>query len=194
MSMLVEMKDPYTSGHQKGVAHLACAIAEEMELPRETVSCIRIASTLHDLGKLSIPTEILSKPGLLSEHEVDFLKTHPRAAYDILESIEFPWPIARVILQHHERMDGSGYPQGLKGEEISMEARIVAVSDVVEATASRRPYRASKGVEVALEAIQEGAGVIYDGDVVKACVRLFKEKGFSLLDHDSLTIGADFAI
>lgn len=194
MSMLVEMKDPYTSGHQKGVAHLACAIAEEMGLPEETVSCIRIASTLHDLGKLSIPTEILSKPGPLSEYEVDFLKTHPRAAYDILESIEFPWPIAKVILQHHERMDGSGYPQGLKGEDISIEARIVAVSDVVEATASRRPYRASKGVEVALKAIREGAGVIYDEEVVEACVRLFHDKGFSLLDHDSLTIGADFAI
>lgn len=194
MSLLVEMKDPYTSGHQKGVAHLASAIGEEMGLPKERVECIKIASTLHDLGKLSIPTEILSKPGPLSKYEVNFLKTHPKAGYDILESIEFPWPIAKVILEHHERMDGSGYPNGLKGEDISLEARIIAVSDVVEATASRRPYRASKGTEVALDAIREGSGLIYDSKVVEACIRLFHEKGFTLLDHDSLLIGADFAI
>ena len=125
---------------------------------------------------------------------MNFLKTHPKAGYDILESIEFPWPIAKVILEHHERMDGSGYPNGLKGEEISMEARIIAVSDVVEATASRRPYRASKGIEVALDAVRDGSGIIYDSNVVEACIRLFHEKGFSLLDHDSLFIGADFAI
>ena len=194
MSLLVEMKDPYTSGHQKGVAHLACAIGEEMGLPKERVECIKISSTLHDLGKLSVPTEILSKPGPLSEYEIDFLKTHPKAGYEILESIEFPWPIARVILEHHERLDGSGYPKGLKGEQISLEARIIAVSDVVEATASRRPYRASKGIEVALDAIRQGSGIIYDASVVEACVTLFKEKGFTLLDHDSLFIGADFAI
>lgn len=194
MSLLVEMKDPYTSGHQKGVAHLACAIAEEMGLEENSIDCIRIASTLHDLGKLSIPTEILSKPGPLSEYEVDFLKNHPKAAYDILETIEFPWPIADVILQHHERMDGSGYPYGLKGDSISIEARIIAVSDVVEATASRRPYRASKGTEVALDAIQDGAGTIFDINVVDACMRLFHEKGFALLDHDRQLIGADFAI
>jgi PAS domain S-box-containing protein len=194
MSLLVEMKDPYTSGHQKGVAHLACGIGREMGLDNNSIDCIRIASTLHDLGKLSIPTEILSKPGPLSEYEVEFLKTHPQAGYDILESIEFPWPIAKVILQHHERMDGSGYPSGLKGDEIMVEARIIAVADVVEATASRRPYRASKGTEVALEVIEDGAGTLFDPSVVRACISLFHEREFALLDHDSLTVGADFAI
>ena len=194
MSLLVELKDPYTSGHQKGVAHLACAIATEMELEQSRIDCIRIAAKLHDLGKLSIPTEILSKPGTLSEYEIDYLKTHPQTGYDILKSIEFPWPIAKVILQHHERLNGSGYPAGLKKEEIMLEACIIAVADVVEATASRRPYRASRGIEVALDVIEEGSGTIFHPGVVKACIRLFREKSFKLLDHDKQLIGADFAI
>ncbi len=194
MSLLVEMKDPYTSGHQRGVSHLARSIAVEMGLSQERIDCIRIASTLHDLGKLSIPTEILSKPGPLSEYEVSFLKTHPKAGYDILGAIEFPWPIADVILQHHERLDGSGYPYGLRENEIMLEARILAVADVVEATASRRPYRASRGVEVAMEAIKNGSGTLFDPDVVKACLSLFTEHGYALIDHDSQIVDPDFAI
>lgn len=194
MSLLVEMKDPYTSGHQTGVAHLACAIGEEMGLSPDRIDCIRIAATLHDIGKLSIPTEILSKPGTLSENEFCFLKTHPKAGYDILKSIEFPWPVAEVILQHHERLDGSGYPDGLKGRDIMLEAKVIAVSDVVEATASRRPYRESLGIEEALNAVSEGAGIIYDAEAVRACIRLFKEKKFSLLDHDSMLVGTKIIV
>lgn len=191
MSFLVEMKDPYTSGHQKGVSLLACAIAREMGLDEETIHCIRIAGSLHDLGKLNVPLEVLSKPGVLNDFEIDFLKTHPRAGYDILKSIEFPWPIAEVVLQHHERQDGSGYPRGLKGDEVRVEARIIAVADVVEATASRRPYRASRGINIALEAVREGSGTVYDKEVVDNCLKLFLEKGFTLIDHDGETIRAD---
>jgi PAS domain S-box-containing protein len=194
MSFLVEIKDPYTSGHQKGVSLLACAIGKEMGLNEDTIDCIRIASSLHDLGKLNVPLEVLSKPGSLNDFEIEFLRTHPRAGYDILKSIEFPWPIAEVILQHHERKDGSGYPNGLKGDEIRIEARIIAVADVVEATASRRPYRASRGINVALEAVNEGAGTVFDKEAVDCCLRLFLEKGFSLIDHDGETIRADVNI
>ncbi len=184
MSLLVEMKDPYTAGHQKGVALLACAIGREMNLDDNTIDCLRIASTLHDLGKLNVPLEILNKPGPLSEFEMDFLRTHPGAGYDILKAVEFPWPIAEVIRQHHERQDGSGYPRGLKGDEIMIEASIIAVADVVEAVASRRPYRASRGINVALDIIREGYGIHYNKDVVDSCLRLFNEKGFALMDHD----------
>ncbi len=185
MSLLVGMKDPYTSGHQKGVALLACAIGQEMGLNEETIDCLRIASTLHDLGKLNIPLEILNKPGSLNKFEIDFLRTHPKAGYDILKTVEFPWPIAEVIHQHHERQDGSGYPRGLKDDEIMMEARIIAVADVVDAVASRRPYRASKGINVALEVIREGAGTVFDKEVVNSCLGLFYEKKFTLVDHGS---------
>lgn len=194
MSLLVELKDPYTSGHQKGVAHLACGIANEMDLDQSRIDCIRIAAKLHDLGKLSIPTEILSKPGALSEYEIEYLKTHPQTGFDILKSVEFPWPIAKAILQHHERIDGTGYPSGLINGEIMLEACIIAVADVVEATASRRPYRASRGIEVALDVIEEGSGTMFHPQVVRACLKLFREKGFKLLDHDQQIIGADFAI
>ncbi len=184
MSLLVEMKDPYTAGHQKGVALLACAIGRDMGLDDNTIDCLRIASTLHDLGKLNVPLEILNKPGPLNEFEMDFLRTHPGAGYDILKAVEFPWPIAEVIRQHHEREDGSGYPRGLKGDDIMIEASIIAVADVVEAVASRRPYRASRGVNVALDVIQEGYGIHFNKDVVDSCIRLFNEKGFTLIDHD----------
>ncbi len=187
MSLLVEMKDPYTSGHQKGVAHLACAIGREMNLDEDTIDCLRIASTLHDLGKMNVPLEILNKPGPLNEFEMDFLRTHPGAGYDILKAVEFPWPIAEVIRQHHERQDGSGYPRGLKGNEIMIEASIIAVSDVVEAVASRRPYRASMGIDVAINVIQEGRGTFFNEEVVDCCMKLFNEKGFSLIDHDKKT-------
>ncbi|MCK5786971.1 MAG: PAS domain S-box protein, partial [Candidatus Sabulitectum sp.] len=194
MSLLVEMKDPYTSGHQKGVALLACAIGRDMGLDDDTIDCIRIASTLHDLGKLNVPLEILNKPGPLNEFEMDFLRTHPGAGYDILKAIEFPWPVAEVIHQHHEREDGSGYPRGLKGDEIMTEARIIAVADVVEAVASRRPYRASLGIDVALEIIREGYGTTFNEEVVDSCLKLFNEKGFTLIDHDQATAKADFTL
>ncbi|MCD6587446.1 MAG: PAS domain S-box protein [Candidatus Fermentibacteraceae bacterium] len=192
MSLLVEMKDPYTSGHQKGVALLACAIGREMGLDDDTIDCLRIASTLHDLGKLNVPLEILNKPGPLNEFEMDFLKTHPGAGYDILKAVEFPWPIAEVIHQHHERQDGSGYPRGLKGDEIMIEASIIAVADVVEAVASRRPYRASMGVEAALDIILDGRGTFFREDVVDSCLRLFREKGFTLIDHDKRVVQTQF--
>ncbi|MEA3265902.1 MAG: PAS domain S-box protein, partial [Candidatus Fermentibacteria bacterium] len=184
MSLLVEMKDPYTAGHQKGVALLACAIGRDMGLDNNTIDCLRIASTLHDLGKLNVPLEILNKPGPLNEFEMDFLRTHPGAGYDILKAVEFPWPIAEVIRQHHEREDGSGYPRGLKGDEIMIEASIISVADVVEAVASRRPYRPSRGIGVALDVIKEGYGIHFNKDVVDSCIRLFNEKGFTLIDHD----------
>ncbi len=192
MSMLVEMKDPYTAGHQKGVALLACAIGRQMNLSDDTIDCLRISSTLHDLGKLNVPLEILNKPGPLSKFEMNFLKTHPEAGYDILKAVEFPWPIADVIHQHHERQDGSGYPQGLKGHQIMIEASIIAVADVVEAVASRRPYRAGKGVNVALEIIKEGSGTFFHEEVVKNCIILFEEKGFTLIDHDKNATRTDF--
>gem|GEM_PF-1146133 len=192
MSLLVEMKDPYTSGHQKGVSLLACAIGREMGLDEDTIDCIRIASTLHDLGKLNVPLEILNKPGPLNEFEMDFLKTHPGAGYDILKTVEFPWPIAEVIHQHHERQDGSGYPRGLKSGEIMIEASIIAVADVVEAVASRRPYRASMGVEAALDIILDGRGTFFREDVVDSCLRLFREKGFTLIDHDKRVVQTQF--
>jgi len=192
MSLLVEMKDPYTSGHQKGVSLLACAIGKEMGLNDDTIDCIRIASTLHDLGKLNVPLEILNKPGPLNEFEMDFLRTHPGAGYDILKAVEFPWPIAEVIHQHHERQDGSGYPRGLKGDEIMIEASIIAVADVVEAVASRRPYRASMGVEAALDTVLDGRGTHFREDVVDNCLRLFREKGFTLIDHDERVVQTQF--
>jgi PAS domain S-box-containing protein len=192
MSLLVEMKDPYTSGHQKGVALLACAIGEEMGLDDDTIDCLRIASTLHDLGKLNVPLEILNKPGPLNEFEMDFLRTHPGAGYDILKTVEFPWPIAEVIRQHHERQDGSGYPRGLKGDEITIEASIIAVADVVEAVASRRPYRASMGIEAALDIVLDGRGTFFKESVVDSCLRLFREKGFTLIDHDKRVVQTQF--
>jgi PAS domain S-box-containing protein/putative nucleotidyltransferase with HDIG domain len=192
MSLLVEMKDPYTSGHQKSVADLACSIATEMGLTDDSIRCLRIAAVLHDLGKFRVPLEILSKPGALSSFEVEFLKTHPSAGYDILKSIEFPWPVAEIVLQHHERMNGSGYPQGLKGQDILLEARIIAVADVVEATASRRPYRASRGIEKALESVEEGSGILYDPAVVSCCLMLFRERGYQLPEHENPDIRTDF--
>ncbi len=194
MSLLVEMKDPYTAGHQKGVALLATAIGREMGLDDDTIDCLRIASTLHDLGKLNVPLEILNKPGPLNNFEMDFLRTHPGAGYDILKAVEFPWPIAEVIYQHHERQDGSGYPRGLKGDEIMIEASIIAVADVVEAVASRRPYRASRGIDVALEVVLEGADTHFSREVVECCLKLFREKEFALIDHDKTNSQNNFVI
>ncbi len=178
VSSMTEARDPYTSGHQRRVASLARHIAKEMGLPQESIDAIRTAGAIHDIGKISVPAEILSKPSRLSDPERGLIRNHPITAYEILKDIEFPWPVAEIIRQHHERMDGSGYPRGLKGEEILMEARVLAVSDVVEAIASHRPYRPSLGIETALQEIEERKGTLYDADVVDACLRLFREKKF----------------
>ncbi|MBW4055690.1 MAG: PAS domain S-box protein [Proteobacteria bacterium] len=175
----VEMRDPYTAGHQRRVARLACAIAGEMSLPADRINGIRTAAIVHDIGKLSVPVEILSKPGRLSEAEQSLLKTHPQAGYEILDGIEFPWPIARIVQQHHERIDGSGYPLGLQGDEILLEAQILTVADVVEATSSYRPYRPANGIAVALAEITAYRCSRYDPDIVDACLGLFN-KGFML--------------
>ncbi len=149
MALAIEKRDPYTSGHQRRVASLADAVAREMKLPQDQVDGIRIAAMLHDIGKISIPGEILSKPGRLTEPEMAMIREHPQTGYDILKGIEFPWPVAQIVLQHHERMDGSGYPRGLSGEEIHLGARILMVADTYEAMVSHRPYRASRGSEKA---------------------------------------------
>jgi len=181
LTSAVEMKDPYTAGHQQGVARLACAIAKEMGLPEEQIEGIRIAGLIHDIGKITVPAEILSRPGPLNDLEYGIVKTHAQAGYEILNGpIELPWPVAQIVLQHHERMDGSGYPQGLSGEEILLEARILAVADVVEAMASDRPYRSARGIDKALEEISRNKGVLYDPEVVDACLKLFTEKKFTL--------------
>jgi PAS domain S-box-containing protein len=175
----LEKRDPYTAGHQRQVAKLAHTIAQEMHLPREAVEGIYMGSLIHDVGKIYVPAEILSRPGKLSEAEFNLIKAHPQVGYDIVKGIEFPWPVAKMILQHHERLDGSGYPQGLKGDEISLEARILAVADVVEAMASHRPYRPGLGLDKALEEISRNRGALYDSQAVDVCLRLFREKGFS---------------
>ena len=174
----VETRDPYTAGHQQRVAELACAIANEMGLHDDQAYGIRMGGLIHDLGKISIPAEILSKPGRITAIEFDLIKTHPKVGYDILRPIEFPWPIAQMVLQHHERMNGSGYPAGLSGDGILLEARILGVADVVEAMASHRPYRPARGIDKALKEISENKGSLYDSYVVDACLNLFMEKGF----------------
>ena len=178
ISLTVEIRDPYTAGHQNRVTNLACAIATEMGLLEDKIDAIRMAGIIHDLGKIAVPAEILAKPGRINEHEFSIIKSHPQVGYDILKGVEFPWPIAQIVYQHHERMDGSGYPRGLSGEEIMMEARILSVADVVEAMASHRPYRPALGIDTALEEISQNRGALYDPDVVDACLKVFKEKGF----------------
>ena len=180
MARIVEIRDPYTAGHQQRVAALARAIAVELHVPQDQVAGLYMAGSIHDVGKISVPAEILSKPGRLSDLEFDMIKAHSFIGYDILSGIEFPWPIADIVLQHHERMDGSGYPKGLAGEDIRLEARILGVADVVEAMASHRPYRPARGQDAALEEISQNKGVLYDPQVADACLRLFAEKGFKL--------------
>ena len=175
MAMTVEMRDPYTAGHQRQVADLASAIAEKMGIPREQIDSIHLAGTIHDIGKMQVPTEILSKCGKLTELEFDMIKTHSQAGYDILKTIEFQWPIAEFVLQHHERMDGSGYPSGLKAESILIEARILSVADVVDAIVPHRPYRPALGIEKAQEEIFDNRGIVYDSDVVDACLSIISE-------------------
>jgi len=154
------------------------AIAQEMKLPEDKIEGIRIAALVHDIGKINIPAEILSNPSKLNEMEFSLIKNHPKVGYDILRKIDFPWPVAQIVFQHHERLDGSGYPQGLKVEKILLEARIMAVADVVEAISSHRPYRPALGIDKALEEISKNKGILYDLEVVNACLKLFKEKEF----------------
>jgi PAS domain S-box-containing protein/putative nucleotidyltransferase with HDIG domain len=180
MALIVETRDPYTAGHQRRVANLARAISSEMGLSNEEIEGIRIAGIIHDMGKILVPAEILSKPGRLTENEFGIIKSHPQVGYDILNNIDFPWPVAEIVLQHHERLDGSGYPQGLLQDKTLLEAKILAVADVVEAMASHRPYRPALGVDKALEEISRNSGTLYDPEVVDACLRLFNEKGFRL--------------
>jgi PAS domain S-box-containing protein len=181
MVSVIEARDPYTAGHQLRVADLARAIATEMGLDQEKIDGIQLAGSIHDIGKLSIPAEILSKPTKLTKIEFSMIKEHPGSGYEILKNVESPWPLAQVAYQHHERMDGSGYPKNLKGEEIIMEARIMAVADVVEAMASHRPYRAALGIEAALEEIEKNKGILYDATVADACLKLFREKNYKLI-------------
>ena len=180
MISAIEMRDPYTAGHQSRVADVARAIATDMGLSQEIIDGIRMAGTIHDIGKLSIPAEILTKPTKLTNIEYSLIKEHSQSGYEMLKNVESPWPLAEIAYQHHERMNGTGYPRNMKGDEILVEARILAVADVVEAMASHRPYRASLGIEAALEEIEKNKGVIYDDAVVNACLKLFREKGYKL--------------
>ncbi len=176
----VETRDPYTAGHQRRVAALASAIAREMGLTEDRVHGLYLAASIHDLGKIRIPAEVLSKPGLLNTFEYELVKTHAQTGYDIIKDVQFPWPIAQMVLQHHERLDGSGYPQKLKGEQILLEARILAVADVVEAMSSYRPYRPGLGLDAALDEITKKRGVLYDPVAVDSCTVLLREKKFVL--------------
>jgi HD-GYP domain-containing protein (c-di-GMP phosphodiesterase class II) len=180
MVSAVEARDPYTAGHQVRSAGLACAIAAEMGLSQEKIDGIRMAGAIHDIGKLSIPAEILTKPSKLTDLEFSLIKEHSSSGNDMLKDVESPWPLAEIIYQHHERIDGSGYPRKLKGEEILIEARILAVSDVVESMASHRPYRPALGIKAALEEIEKNRGMLYDKDVADACLRLFRKKNYQL--------------
>lgn len=178
LSITVEIRDPYTSGHQKRVSKLTRAIAHGMSLPKDTVDNICMASIIHDIGKLSLPAEILSKPGILSDIEFSLIKTHSQSGYDIIKDIGLPYPIADMVLQHHEKIDGSGYPRGLKNDQILLESKIITVADVVEAMASHRPYRPALGIDAALKEIEKYKGILYDPDVVDMCLELFRDRGF----------------
>jgi len=180
LSSIVEKRDPYTAGHQRRVAELACAIAGELNLPEVQIEGIRVAGIIHDIGKINVPAEILSKAGRLSEAEFNIIKTHAQVGKEILEPIDFPWPVAQVVHQHHERLNGTGYPQGLSDGKIILEAKIMAVADVVEAMASHRPYRPALGIEKALEEISNQSGILYDPQVADACRELFDKKGYKL--------------
>ena len=180
MSATVEARDPYTAGHQRRVSDLARAIASEMKLSRDQIDGIRMAGMIHDIGKISVPSEILTKPTRLTALEFELIKTHSEAGFNILKDIEFPWPIARIVLEHHERINGTGYPNGLKGEDILLESKIIAVADVVEAISSNRPYRPAFGITPALDEVSKNSGVLYDKDVAEACLRLFQENRYKM--------------
>jgi PAS domain S-box-containing protein/putative nucleotidyltransferase with HDIG domain len=178
MALTVETRDAYTAGHQRRVTNLARSIAQEMGMNENDVDGLRMAGVIHDLGKISVPGEILNKPGKLTNLEFDLIKIHPQTGFDILKNINFQWPIAQIVLQHHERLDGSGYPHGLRGEDILQEAKILAVSDVVEAMSSHRPYRATLGIDMALDEITTNKNILYDADIVDTAVDLFTNKDF----------------
>jgi len=180
MAMTIEKRDPFTSGHQKRVAKLASAIATEMQLPQDEIDGIYLSGLIHDIGKIYVPAEILSRPGKLCAEEMALVKAHSQIGYDIVKGVSFPWPVADMILQHQERCDGSGYPQGLKGSEMLLGSRILAVSDVIEAMVSHRPYRPALGLEAAIMELEQQRGILFDSDVVEAVIRLFREKGYCL--------------
>lgn len=183
LANMVEQRDPYTAGHQNRVADLSCAIATELGFDTDRIDGLRLGAMIHDIGKISIPAEVLNRPGKLSDLEFELIKTHAQAGYDIIKDVDFPWPVANMVRQHHERLDGSGYPQGLKGDEICLEARIIGVADVVDAVSAHRPYRPARGIEKALEIIKAERGETMDSEAVDACLRLFLEKGYSLGDR-----------
>ena len=174
----VEKRDPYTAGHQHRVAQLAVAIATRMGLDNERIKGLRLGAIIHDIGKIYVPAEILNRPGKLTEHEFGMIKSHPQVGYDIMQDVQFPWPVKEMIYQHHERVDGSGYPQGLKGDEIVLEAKIITVADMVEAITSHRPYRPAMGIDKALAITREQIGTGLDENIVNHCVALFEEGEF----------------
>ena len=182
VSLLTQLRDPYTAGHQLKVSELAEGIAREMGLPVDMIEGIRVAGIVHDMGKLSVPSEIVTKPGALTPFEFSTMKKHPEMAFEILKEIDFPWPVAEMVLQHHERLDGSGYPLGLKGDEILLEARVLAVADVVGAISSHRPYRRDLGIEAALNELDTNKGSLYDTEVTSACERSLKVANGSLAE------------
>lgn len=185
LASALEIKDPYTAGHQRRVAGLACALARELEIGEDQINGINLAALIHDIGKIYVPAEILTKPGRITAEEFNIIQYHSRMGYDILKNIEFPWPIATIILQHHERMNGSGYPLGLKGDELLLESRIIMLADVVEAMSSHRPYRPARGIEIALDEITRNRNILYDGQVVDACIRLFRDRNFSIETNEN---------
>jgi hypothetical protein len=180
IASIVEQRDPYTAGHQRRVASLAEAIGIEMGLSKDRLIGLRMSCVVHDIGKIHIPAEILSKPGRLTPAEYEIIKTHPKSGWEVLKNIDFPWPIAEIVYQHHERPDGSGYPRGLKGDEILLESRILMVADVVDAMSSHRPYRPALGILHALQEIMQNKGKFYDEEVVNTCIKLFIEKKFEI--------------
>jgi len=178
ITKVVETRDPYSTGHQQRVSKLAMAIAQEMKLPQDKIEGIRIASLVHDIGKVNLPTEIISKPNKLIEVEFNLIKNYPKTGYDILKKVDFPWPIAEIVLQHQEKIDGSGYPRGLKGDEICIEAKILGVANVAEAMSSYKSYRPALSIGEALAEISRNKNILFDPEVVNACIKLFKEKDF----------------
>ena len=178
MGKATEIKDPYTAGHQRRVGILSFEIAKKMKLPEEQCEGVRLAAAIHDFGKIYVPAEILSKPGVLSENELCIIKSHPEVGFDILKTIDFPWPIAKIVLQHHERINGSGYPNGIKGDDISIEAKIISVADVVEAMASHRPYRPALGIKEAINEIKKNKGILYDPKIVDICIEIITSSNF----------------
>ena len=181
LASVVEMRDPFTAGHQQNVTYLSVLIAQEMGLEEDIIEAVRMAATVHDIGKIRIPIEILSKSRKLLDIEMEIIKTHPFTGYKLLKDVDFPWPIADIVLQHHERLDGSGYPEGLKGDKIKLEAKILGVADVIEGITYHRPYRAGLGLENAIEEITKNRGILYDPEIVDIAIRILKNKSFKFI-------------